>query len=211
MIPGRAIGSRSKNETASRPKNEKRAIANDAAVEHESDGGGQQPDLDREPERRADIRVVPGLVEPVERQILDRPRLQHGAVERVGEDDQDREPEEGDHQHRPDGEANPRAAAAHRASNAPNRFAITRYAAITRTGTVANAAAKGMSGWPILVSTMLPMKLEPAPPTSAGVMKSPRVSEKVKIDPATSPGRASGRITVRSVRQALAPRSCEAS
>ena len=32
MIPGRAIGSRSKNETASRPKNEKRAIANDAAV-----------------------------------------------------------------------------------------------------------------------------------------------------------------------------------
>ena len=52
---------------------------------------------------------------------------------------------------------------------------------ITTTGTVANAAAKGMSGWPTLSSTMLPMKLEPAPPTRAGVMKSPSVSENVKI------------------------------
>jgi len=55
------------------------------------------------------------------------------------------------------------------------------------------------------------MKLEPAPPTRAGVMKSPSVSEKVKIEPATIPGIARGRITDRSVRDPLAPRSWEAS
>ena len=36
----------------------------------------------------------------------------------------------------------------------------------------------------------LPMKFEFAPPTSSGVMKSPRVSENVKIEPATTPGTA---------------------
>lgn len=42
-------------------------------------------------------------------------------------------------------------------------------------------------------------------------MKSPSVSEKVKIDPATIPGSASGRITPRIVRRLRAPRSPEAS
>ncbi len=42
-------------------------------------------------------------------------------------------------------------------------------------------------------------------------MKSPRVSEKVKIDPATTPGSASGRITLATVRHPRAPRSAEAS
>jgi len=37
------------------------------------------------------------------------------------------------------------------------------------------------------------------------------VSEKVKIDPAAMPGSASGRTTLRSVRQARPPRSSEAS
>ena len=55
------------------------------------------------------------------------------------------------------------------------------------------------------------MKLEFAPPTRIGVMKSPSVSEKVKIDPATTPGSASGRTTLRSVRQLRAPRSPDAS
>ena len=45
------------------------------------------------------------------------------------------------------------------------------------------------------------MNCELAPPTSSGVMKSPSVSEKVKIEPATMPGSASGRTTLRSVRQ----------
>jgi hypothetical protein len=57
----------------------------------------------------------------------------------------------------------------------------------------------------------LPMKFELPPPTSRGVMKSPRVSEKVKIDPATRPGRTSGSTTLRTVRQPRAPRSPEAS
>lgn len=55
------------------------------------------------------------------------------------------------------------------------------------------------------------MKFELAPPTSSGVMKSPRVSENVKIDPAIRPGRASGSTTERMVRQERAPRSPEAS
>ena len=42
-------------------------------------------------------------------------------------------------------------------------------------------------------------------------MKSPRVSEKVKMDPATIPGRASGKVTWRKVVAGVAPRSPEAS
>ena len=48
-------------------------------------------------------------------------------------------------------------------------------------------------------------------PISTGVMKSPRVSENVKIDPATMPGSANGNNTLRSVRPLRAPRSAEAS
>ena len=42
-------------------------------------------------------------------------------------------------------------------------------------------------------------------------MKSPSVSENVKIEPATMPGSASGRTTERSVRKPCAPRSRDAS
>ena len=41
-------------------------------------------------------------------------------------------------------------------------------------------------------------------------MKSPSVSEKVKIEPATTAGKASGRITRRKVCPGFAPRSSEA-
>ncbi|MCY1457183.1 hypothetical protein D9M71_744500 [compost metagenome] len=41
-------------------------------------------------------------------------------------------------------------------------------------------------------------------------MKSPRVSEKVKIEPAAMPGTESGRITCMKVCRGLAPRSAEA-
>ena len=42
-------------------------------------------------------------------------------------------------------------------------------------------------------------------------MKSPSVSENVKIEPATTAGSASGRMTRRNVHKAAAPRSAEAS
>ena len=80
------------------------------------------------------------------------------------------------------------------------------------TGTMANAAAKGMlPATPTFSYTTFPMKLDPVPPTRNGVMKSPRVRENVKIDPATTPGSASGRITFAIVRPPRAPRSAEAS
>ena len=56
-----------------------------------------------------------------------------------------------------------------------------------------------------------PMRLEFVPPMSSGVMKSPSVSENVKMEPATMPGNASGNTTVRSVRNWRAPRSDDAS
>jgi hypothetical protein len=43
------------------------------------------------------------------------------------------------------------------------------------------------------------------------MMKSPRVSEKLNIDPATTPGNASGRVIRRNVVAGRAPRSPEAS
>src|SRR5919201_6304678 len=83
---------------------------------------------------------------------------------------------------------------------------------MTTSGTLANAAANGtFDATPTLRYTTLPMKSDPAPPTSVGVMKSPNVRENVKIEPATTPGSASGNSTLRNVRQPEAPRSAEAS
>src|SRR3954454_17897700 len=83
---------------------------------------------------------------------------------------------------------------------------------ITTTGTVANAAANGtLLATPTLRYTTLPMMSELAPPTRVGGMYSPTVSEKVKIDPATTPVSASGSSTRRNVVGDLAPRSPEAS
>ena len=55
------------------------------------------------------------------------------------------------------------------------------------------------------------MRFEFFPPTSNGVMKSPSVSENVKMEPATRPGSASGSTTLRRVRPSRAPRSLDAS
>ena len=57
----------------------------------------------------------------------------------------------------------------------------------------------------------LPMKFELDPPINSGVMKSPRVSEKVKIEPATIPGRIIGIRIWRKVNHEPAPKSAEAS
>src|SRR6476620_9865516 len=78
---------------------------------------------------------------------------------------------------------------------------------MTTIGTSASAAAKGRS-LVIELAIVLPMNwlLE----TSLGVMKAPSESEKVKIEPATTAGKASGKITRRKVVKGEAPRSSEA-
>src|ERR1017187_5623808 len=53
--------------------------------------------------------------------------------------------------------------------------------------------------------------IPPGPPSSSGARKSPRLSTKAKVAPASTPGNARGRITVRKMRKPDAPRSAEAS
>src|SRR5262249_39550060 len=81
---------------------------------------------------------------------------------------------------------------------------------MTAIGITAKAAANGRLVAK-LSSTKFPITLESVTPTRTGEMKSPRVRANVKIEPATSPGSDSGRITERNVRQLRAPRSAEAS
>ena len=74
-------------------------------------------------------------------------------------------------------------------------------------GTTANAAANGG----LLVKleyTTVPMNWFLL--TSETAMKSPRVSENVKIEPATIAGKTSGQITLRIVVHGSAPRSSDA-
>ena len=51
---------------------------------------------------------------------------------------------------------------------------------------------------------------KPDGPIRVGMMKSPSVNENVKIDPATTPGNASGQTTCRNVCRGRAPRSIDA-
>ena len=73
--------------------------------EHERDRGRRQADLERKPERAARLRIVPGLVEPVEGEPGDRPTLDRRTVEGVGHDQQQGEPEKRNHRHRRDAQA----------------------------------------------------------------------------------------------------------
>src|SRR5512133_2273886 len=94
--------------------------------EDEGNRGRDEGDLHREPERVADLLVVPGDAEPVERPARDRPALNIRAVEGVERDQDEWNPEERDHQRRQDAKRDASTAPGHSASNAPRRFAIRR-------------------------------------------------------------------------------------
>src|SRR5262249_39046963 len=101
--------------------------------------------LDGEQDGVSHLLRLPGDAEPVRGVVLDRPALDVRAVERVDEDQEERKPQEQQHQRRPDGEREAGARALHQsASNAPSRRAIRRYTPITISGTIANAAANGV-------------------------------------------------------------------
>ncbi len=78
---------------------------------------------------------------------------------------------------------------------------------MTTIGTSASAAAKGRS---LVIEEAITVPMNWLLETSLTVMKSPRVREKVKIEPATTAGKASGKITRRKVVKGAAPRSSEA-
>ncbi len=141
MIPGRAIGSTSKNDTDSRPKKRNRSIAN-AAIEPSTSAIAvvAAPTFS---ERKNDERAS-GLCQATRNQCSVQPGIGQLWMFELLRDDDERDPEEGDDECRPDAEPDARGAAFHqRASNAPSLRAIRRYPPITRTGTVANAAANG--------------------------------------------------------------------
>src|ERR1019366_8941531 len=74
------------------------------------------------------------------------------------------------------------------------------------------AAPSGQSyAAPNRLTTTLEIMMPPGPPSSSGARKSPRLSTKAKVAPASTPGNARGRITVRKMRKPDAPRSAEAS
>ena len=81
-------------------------------------------------------------------------------IERVEEDDGDRDEQKEQHEHRPDAERHAGPEAVHRldpillhnASKAPRRLAINRYTAMIATGTSDSAAANGT----LLAMPMLP-------------------------------------------------------
>ena len=78
-------------------------------------------------------------------------------------------------------------------------------------GTTVSAAASGKLPEVLCsVNTAWPMKYCELPST-VGTTKSPSVNANVKIDPATTPGKANGQITCRKVAPGFAPRSPEAS
>ena len=66
---------------------------------------------------------------------------------------------------------------------------MRRYTIMMTMGPIVNAAARGiLPDVPWYVSTAFPMKKLELP-KSDGTMKSPSVSENVKIEPATTPGK----------------------
>src|SRR5580700_10426188 len=74
------------------------------------------------------------------------------------------------------------------------------------------AAPSGQSyAAPNRLTTTFEIIMPLGPPSSSGARKSPRLSTKAKVAPASTPGNARGRITVRKMRKPDAPRSAEAS
>ena len=125
--PGRAIGRITRKEIASRPKNRKRATANEARrAEQEGDRGRRHPHPDRRPQRVTSALIVDRLPEPFGRQVGGWPREGIAAVERVDRDHDQRDVDEGERDRTAAPEQVPRRRREpHRCSNAPSRRAIT--------------------------------------------------------------------------------------
>ena len=64
---------------------------------------------------------------------------------------------------------------------------------------------------PNRLTTMFEIMMPLGPPSNSGARKSPRLSTKAKVAPATTPGIESGKITFQKVCAGVAPRSWEAS
>src|SRR4029079_8064874 len=135
-----------------------------------------------------------------------------GLVERIEDDQQQRHVQEQEHECARRAE-DPflRARTAHRFSSAPVRLVMVRNTTRVTSVSEASAAPNGKSSATPKRSLIAPPSTCEPPPTSCGATKSPIVSEKTKIEPATIPGKASGKITLRKVVSAFAPRSREAS
>ena len=97
-----------------------------AGAQQQSERGGDEACLQGEGERRAHLRVVPGLAEPSQRQRADRPALDVGAVEGIEEDQENRHEQEQQDQHHPDLLRQPRRSPHQSASKAPSRLAASR-------------------------------------------------------------------------------------
>jgi phage-related minor tail protein len=90
---GQAIGRMTKSEMVSRPKNfDRDTAAASMRAEHQRDDRGNARDLDRQPQRFAHVRTVPGNAEPLRCQAWRRENV--GFVfrgEGIKEDQKDRE------------------------------------------------------------------------------------------------------------------------
>src|ERR1700730_15798688 len=140
--------------------------------EDQGGAGCQQPRLDREQQGSPHLGILPGEAEPLQRDTGNWPALNRRDIEGIDDHQPDRDEEEEQNPDCPQPERDPQPATFHGyiASKAPRRRAPSRYSAITPTGTIARAAAKGMlCAIPTLLYTTLPMKVDPAPPTSNGV------------------------------------------
>ena len=111
------------------PSEEPEAVDGERRQRAQGDGddGGPDRGLDRQDHGVAQAAVVEGRPEPLGGPVRDRPRLAPVAVERVQDDDQERDVQEQDHEEdrRPEEDA-AASAGHHSASNAPSRPAAHR-------------------------------------------------------------------------------------
>jgi hypothetical protein len=119
-----------------------------ARAEEERDDRGPGGRLERTEDRRTEVGVLPCGGEPPRRPQVGRPPARDALAERVQGEDDDRDVQEQQRDHRPalDEEAREpgfHAVASYLASKAPNLRAIARYSAMITIGTVAKAAASG--------------------------------------------------------------------
>src|SRR5271156_1934431 len=133
------------------------------------------------------------------------------AVEGIDDQGRDGEIEESEYQHR----VQPQIVrgAFHRKLHFFSRRSVAISSSTTNASIESEMAApKGQSyAAPNRLTTTFQIMTPLGPPSSSGARKSPRLSTKAKVAPASMPGNANGRITVRKMRKPEAPRSCEAS
>src|SRR5207244_1214156 len=182
-----------------------------ASTEHQRDAGRHHGDFEAGQRGGAELVVLQQDAIPARRPPAPD-RHQPRGVERIGDEDGDRQVKKAEAERQRAETKDSAAAPTHHAARSARRCATRSGSVTTATSATATAEAAGQSTLSKnSCHNSLPIISVSGPPRRSGMTNSPTAGMKTKSMPAATPGKVSGRTTPRNTCHGVAPRSAAAS